>query len=492
MQLLERIFHIKARGGNIKSEIIGGLVTFVSMCYILPVNAAILGDAGMNPQGVFMMTALLSFAVTWIMGLVANYPIVLSAGMGLNAFLSYTVCQSLGFSWQEAMVLLTIAGLLFFVLSLTPVRRIIIEAIPKDLKLIISAALGAFICFVGLKGSGIIASSPSTFVSLNSFVDPAVLIAILAVLLCFGLLFVPNKLVRGLAIPIAIAFSAIVGVIASEILIGTGCLQEVNGAWVYANFVEAINGQATLLPIFPTHMGAKFADFSGVSDVVFFGAFGSEPFNFGEALGKIFTNPASYIAIFSLVFVHLFDTTATLLAVGKDAGMMDAEGKMQNYQRAVLADATGALVCGPLGTSTLTSFAESNVGVSLGAKTGLAACVAGFMFLLSAFIYPVFSVFTAGSVTAPALVAVGAMIFANNLKEIEWKNPIVAFTAFLTIVFALLTYSIADGIGLGLIFYIVMMLFAGKAKEIRIPIYIIGGFFLLSYLLSSLLKILVS
>lgn len=163
---------------------------------------------------------------------------------------------------------------------------------------------------------------------------------------------------------------------------------------------------------------------------------------------------------------------------------------MKNYQRAVLADATGALICGPLGTSTVTSFAESSVGVNLGARTGMAAFVAALMFLLSAFIYPVFAVFTAGSVTAPALVCVGALIFVNNLKDIEWKDPIIGFTAFMTVIFSLLTYSIAKGIGLGLLVYVVMMLFAGKGKEVRLPIYIIGGLFLLAFVLEAVLLIL--
>ena len=194
--------------------------------------------------------------------------------------------------------------------------------------------------------------------------------------------------------------------------------------------------------------------------------------------------------MFSMMFVNLFDTTATLLAVGKNTGIINEKGEMQNYRKAVLADATGALICAPLGTSTVTSFAESNVGVSMGAKTGLAAVVSALMFLLSAFIFPVFSIFTAGSVTAAALVCVGCMIFVGNIKDVNLKDPIAAFTAIITVLFSLLCYSIANGIGIGLICYIVMMLFARRAKEIKLPIYIIGGLFIVAFTANTIMQFL--
>lgn len=486
MNFIDSFFHVKQRGGNLKNEIIGGLITFIAMCYILPVNSSILADAGMSKAGVFIMTALLSFAVTLIMGLVANYPISLSSGMGLNAFLAYTLCGTLGFTWQEAMILLTIAGVIFFILSLTPVRKIIIESIPRDIKFIISAALGAFICFVGLRNSGVIKAG-STLVELNTFIDPAVLVSFISIMLCLGLLFSKNKIIKSLAIPIAIFFSAVVGIIISEIMIASKALISTEGSFLYS--FAPLKDLATKLPIFPTHTNVKFMDFSGVKEVFLFGAFSTSKFDFSKSLLKVISNPASYVAIFSLIFVNLFDTTATLLAVGRDVGIINRDGKMENYQRAVLADASGALICGPLGTSTVTSFAESGVGVSLGAKTGLASVVSAFMFLLSIFIYPIFSIFTAGSVTAPALVCVGAMIFVNNLKDIDWKDKIVGFTAFITIIFALLTYSIANGIGIGLISYTIMKLFARKGKEIQMPIYIISLLFLISFALSAILSI---
>ncbi len=489
-KLIEKIFHVKAKGSTIKSEIIGGLITFIAMCYILPVNASILSDMGMNSLGVFAMTALVGAAVTFIMGFVANYPVVLSAGMGLNAYLAYTLAASSGYSWQQCMILLTISGLIFFVFSLTPVRRIIIESIPKDLKLIISSALGAFICFVGLKNAGVIAADGGTLVALGNLLNPSTIIALVSIILCFGLLFCKKKMVSTLAIPICILFAAIVGVITSSLMIHFGGLAQTNGVWSYTS--ENLAALPVNLPIAPWLNENVSWGMSGVKDVLFFGLLDSSygGTEFGQDLITVLKNPTSYVAIFSLMFVNLFDTTATLLAVGRNTGIIDENGKMNNYQKAVLADAVGAGICGPLGTSTVTSFAESNVGVEMGAKTGLAAVVAGFMFLLSAFIYPVFSIFTAGSVTAPALVCVGAMIFAGNFKDINFKDKIVTFTGFVTVIFSLLAYSIATGIGIGLIIYAIMMIFAGRRKEISTPIYVITGLFILSFILTAVMPLL--
>ncbi len=489
-KILEKFFHVSEKGSSIKNEVIGGLITFIAMCYILPVNASILSAMGMNTMGVFAMTALVGALVTFIMGFVANYPVVLSAGMGLNAYLAYTIAGSAGFTWQQCMILLTISGILFFVFSLTPVRKIIIESIPKDLQLIISSALGAFICFVGLKNSGVIVQDGGTLVTLGSLLNPSTLIAIVSIILCFGMMFSKNKILSTLAIPICILFAAIAGVIVSSIMISNGNLDYVAGSWIYKS--ETLQNMAVKLPIAPWLEKDMQWGMSGVKDVLFFGLLDSNYSgqDFQSDIVKVFSNPTSYVAIFSLMFVNLFDTTATLLAVGRNTGIINEEGKMQNYQKAVLADAVGAAVCGPLGTSTVTSFAESNIGVEMGAKTGLAAVVAGLMFLLSGFIYPVFSIFTAGSVTAPALVCVGAMIFVGNFKDINFSDRVVAFTGFIMVIFSLLTYSIASGIGIGLIAYVVMMLFSKRRKEICLPIYIITLFFILSFALSAILPLL--
>ena len=486
-KFLDKFFHISEKKSSIKTEIIAGLVTFIAMCYILPVNASILSDPNgmaMNSFGVFAITALLGAFVTFIMGFVANYPVVLSAGMGLNAYLSYTICSASGYTWQQGMILLTISGLIFFVFSLTPVRKIIIESIPKNLKYIISSALGAFICLVGLVNSGIIVNG-ATIVELGSLLNPSTLIALVSVILCFALTVSKNKIVSTLAIPICIVVAATAGLITSTIMINNGSIVQDNGTWVYTS--ELLSKFNCKLPIAPWLDSSVKWGINGVDQVFAYGLFTDtyDGKQFGADLVKVLTNPTSYVAIFSLMFVNLFDTTATLLAVGRNSGIIDENGKMQNYQKAVLADAVGAAICAPLGTSTVTSFAESNVGV----RTGLAAVVAGFMFLLSAFIYPVFSIFTAGSVTAPALICVGAMIFIGSFKDIDFSDRIVSFTGFITIIFSILAYSISSGIGIGIICYVVMMLIAKRGKEIGTPIYVIAGLFIFSFVLTAIMPI---
>lgn len=475
------MFHLKERKTNVKTEIIAGLITFIAMCYILPVNTSILGDMGMDKGGVFAMTALMSCAVTLIMALVANYPVVLSAGMGLNAYLAFTLGASLGFtSWQQKMILLTIAGIIFFVFSLTPVRKILLEAIPKKLQLIISLALGGFIALVGLKSSGIVASNVSTIVSLGSFTNPGVVIALIGIFVTLLFMFAKNKTLSQLAIPFGLLITAVAASVTSIILRSTGAT------------VNTITGYN--LPIMPwdPESGVSFG-LSGIDKVFMYGLFdtagGYSVEQFGNDIVSVLANPASYIAIFSLMFVNLFDTTATLLAVGTNAGIIDENGKMSNYRRAVLADATGALLCAPMGTSTLTSFAESNVGIEIGARTGLAALTAAGMFLLSSFIFPIFSIFTAGCVTAPALVSVGLLIISSSVKNLKFEERDIIFVAFITLLFTVLTYSIATGIGFGVIAYIIIYLIQGKHKEITIPLYVIAGLFIVSFVLTAVMEV---
>lgn len=492
MKFIRRLFKLEENKTNIRTEIIAGIITFIAMAYILPVNASILSDMGMSQAGVFAMTAFVTCLVTLIMGLVANYPIVLSAGMGLNAFLAYTLSSSLGFeSWQQKMILLTIAGLIFFLFSLTPIRKKIIEAIPANLRHAISAALGAFIAFVGLQGAGVIVADGATLVTLGSLADPAVVIALMSILLCLGLMFVKKPIVKRLAIPISIAFAAVLGLIVSEVLIHSGGLIETDGVWTYNTGISIIDNSAVNIPITSWHANIKFG-LSGVEDVLLYGIF-SDSYsgtNLGNDLVHIISMPTTYIAIFSLIFVNLFDTTATLIAVGDKTGIIDKNGKMKNYQKAVLADAAGALICGPLGTSTVTSFVESNVGVSYGGRTGLMAVTSATFFLLSAFIYPIFSFFTAGCITAAALVGVGLVIISGALRDFERGDLISVFTALITIIFALLSYSISTGISIGLLSYVVMMLINKKGKQITAPIYIITIFSLIATFLQAWLPML--
>jgi len=471
----KRFFHYEEKGATLSGDLIGGLVTFLAMCYILPVNSAILSATGMDARGVFASTAIVSAAVTLIMALYANAPIALSAGMGLNAFLAYTVCGSLGYSWQEAMVLLTITGIVFFVFSLTPVRRKIIAAFPKDLKCIISAGLGGFIAFVGLKGSGIIVSNSSTLVGLGSLSSPDVLLALLGLFLVFVLMHIKTKrgLLSSLAVPVTMLFVAILGLVIRESCLASGMDAETN-AWL--NALPSVD--------FSTGWGIN-----GYDKVLFYGYLDGSSSNpdFGSLLSGVFGNPASYAVMFSLIFVNLFDTTATLMAVGRDTGVTDENGDLKN-NRAVVADAAGALICAPFGTATVTSFAESTVGVKSGARTGLASVVTGLLFLLSAFIYPIFQLFTSSCVTACALLSVGALIFSSNLAEIDWREPEIGFSAFMTVLFIVLTYSLTNGIGFGLITYLLIRLARGKAKETSWILYVVGVFYLASFVVNEVVN----
>lgn len=466
MKFLNKLFGFKEKGSSITTEILAGAITFASMIYILPTNASILSAMGMDSQGVFTMTAIVSGVITIMMGLLANFPIALSAGMGLNAYITFTVSQGMGFTWQESMILLFVSGILFFILSLTPIRRIIINKIPRDLKYVISAALGAFIALVGLAGSKIV-SFESGLPNLGNLSDPAVLIPLCGVVLVLFLMLSKNKWLSKLAIPIGMIVCAIVS--------------------VSVNYGLHSGNEAELL-------GSGLSSFGGswgagnLEKVVFFGFLDGTKQDLGAMLVKIFTNPASYIAIFSLMFVNLFDTTATLVAVGRDSGLLDENGELKNATKAIMCDATGGLICAPLGTSTVTSFAESNVGVGVGGRTGLMAIVTGILFILSGFIFPVFSIFSSWSVTTPALVCIGGLIFVSNLKHIDWSNIIMGFTAFFTIMFMLFTYSISTGLGVGIILFVVMNLASGKRKDNNLVLYLIAGIFLVSFVLTEVLR----
>ena len=467
-------FRLKEKGTDIRTEIIAGLVVFIAMLYILPVNSNILSDMGMDKSGVFVSTALLTAGVTIFMGLFANYPIALSAGMGLNAYIAYTVCLTLGFSCQESMLLLFVAGILFFVLSLTPLRQKLIEAIPEGLKNAISAGLGGFILFVGLSGSGIITANSGTLVTLGTFNNLSTLLAFVGIMLVLGLNFSGNKKIARLAIPIGLLITAVIGVTASSIMIQTG------------NLEYAMNSG---LPIAPWYTSDVSFGVSGLDKVVFFGFLDSSAVNegFGTMLVKIFGNPQAYMAIFALILVNLFDTTATLVTVGKDCGLIDDKGMLINGRKAMMVDATGALICAPLGTSTVTSFAESSIGASMGAKTGLTSVTTGSMFLIAAFCFPIFSVFSYSCVTAPALVMVGILIFSGAIRRMSKDSDISLYASVLTILSMVLTYSLANGLGIGIISYVIMSIFANKKENLNPYIISIAALFVVNFALTAIM-----
>lgn len=435
--MLEKLFHLSEKGTDVKTEIIAGLTTFLAMAYILAVNPAMLSEAGMSSEGVFLATAISSAAATIIMGLLANYPVALSAGMGVNAVFTYTICLTMGVSYQGALACVFVSGVIFVLISITGIRSMIINAIPAQLKLAIGAGIGFFIAFVGLKGAGIIVSSESTYVTIGDFTDPTVLLAL------FGIIVTVILLMKGVNASVfyGMIMTAIVG-----IFLGTFGLEG--------------------MPQAPTSIISMHLDYSLIGQ-------------FSKGFHDLITHPQCWIAIFSLLFVDFFDTAGTLVAVASSAGLVDEEGNLENIDKALLSDAIGTVIGAIMGTSTVTSFVESTSGVKVGGKTGLTACVTGFLFILSIFFYPLLSAVTS-AVTAPALVVVG-ILMAQQLKGIEWDNMIYATSTFVTVIFMILGYSITNGIALGFIAYAIGMVASHKTKDVKMIVWILVVLFMIYF-----------
>lgn len=423
--MLEKIFKLKAKNTTVKTEIIAGITTFLAMAYILGVNPSILGEAGMDKHSVFIATALSAGIASIIMGVVANYPVALAPGMGVNALFTYTVCLTLGYSWQAALAAVFVSGLIFILISVTGIRKMIINSIPSQLKLAIGAGIGFFIAFVGLKNAGIIVASSSTAVALGNLKDPAVLLAIAGILITLVLLIkkVPAAVFIGMII------TAIIGII--------------------------------------LHLAGGFAGMPTLPDKVIEFNFSIHTLGaFMDGFGELFAEPLSAcMVIFSFLFVDFFDTAGTLVAVANRIGLVNEKGQLENVERALVADAVGTVAGAALGTSTVTSFVESTSGVEVGGRTGLTACTTGIMFFISMIFSPVILATVTSAVTTPALVVVG-ILMAQQLKGIDWDDLVFASCGFVTIITMILTYSIANGIAFGFFAYVIAMLASGKAKEI--------------------------
>lgn len=427
--MLEKIFKLKEKETTVKTEILAGITTFLAMAYILAVNPEMLGQTGMSVQGVFLATAISSAVATIIMGLIANYPVALSAGMGVNALFTFTICGTMGLSYQGALACVFVSGIIFLLISITGLRKMIINAIPAQLKLAIGAGIGFFIAFIGLKNAGIIVASEATFVSLGNLTEPTVILAIFGILVTILLLSrkVPAAVFYGLLI------TAVAGIIAG---------------------LCGIQGMPTL----PKAVVSADFDFSLV------GAFAS-------GMNELINHPSCLVAIFSLLFVDFFDTAGTLVAVANRANLIDDNGELENVDKALLADSIGTVFGATMGTSTVTSFVESTSGVEVGGRTGLTAITTGILFLLSVFFSPLLAAVTS-AVTAPALVVVG-ILMAQQLKGIDWDNFVYAASGFMTVLFMILAYSISDGIAIGFITYALTMVGVGKAKEVKPIVWIL-------------------
>lgn len=451
--MLENLFKLKENHTSVKTEVIAGITTFMTMAYILAVNPSVLSAAGMDPTAVLLATCIASFIGTLCMGLTANLPFVLSAGMGLNAYLAYTVVGVMGYHWQVALLAVFVEGLIFIVLSLTNVREAIFDAIPLNLKKGVSVGIGIFIAFIGLQNAKLVVGNDSTLLTITDFTKDFHSAGICSLLAVIGLLITVILYIK------KVPGSILIGILATWII---GMICQVTGI-----YVPDIN--AEYYSLFPTF---EMTDFSKL----------------GETFGKCFQYDLSKVGIFnfiavvlSFLFVDLFDTLGTLVGVSTKAGMLDEEGKLPEIKPALMADAIATTSGAVLGTSTVTTFVESSSGVAAGGRTGLTAIVAGFLFLISTLFSPIFTAIPSFA-TAPALIMVGFLMF-GAISDIKFTddNMTEAVPAYLCIIAMPLFYSISEGISIGIISYVILNVACGKAKKITPLMYVLAVLFILKY-----------
>lgn len=451
---MEKLFKLKEHNTNVKTEIIAGITTFMTMSYILAVNPSILGDAGMDPNAVLLATALASFIGTLCMGFMANLPFALSAGMGLNAYLAYTVVLGQGISWQMALFAVFIEGIIFIILSLTNVREAIFNAIPLTLKKGVSVGIGLFIAFIGLQNAGLSVDS-STLVTITSFTENFHTTGICALLAIIGLLITAALHIKN------VKGSILFGIIITWII---GIICQLVGLYV----PDPAAGSYSLMP-----SGIISVDFSSLGET------------FGQCFKVDFSGTSIFnfiVVIFSFLFVDIFDTLGTLIGVATKANMLDKDGRLPGIKPALLSDAIATSAGAVLGTSTTTTFVESSAGVAVGGRTGLTALTTGVLFLLATLFSPLFTSIPSFA-TAPALIFVGFMMFetVTDLK-FDTDNLTDTIPAYLCIIAMPLFYSISEGICFGIISYVVLKLLTGKAKEVKPLMYILAILFILKYI----------
>ncbi|MCC8139348.1 MAG: NCS2 family permease [Lachnospiraceae bacterium] len=444
--MLENLFKLKENGTNVRTEVIAGVTTFMTMAYILALNPSILSASGMDANAVLMATAIASFIGTMAMALLANYPFALAPGLGLNAYFAYTVCGSMGYSWQFALLAVFVEGLIFIVLSLTNVREAIFNAIPAQLKKGVSVGIGLFVAFIGLQNGGLVVNDDSTLVAITSFVSDFNTTGISALLCIIGVFIIAVlsvKKIKG-SILIGIIATWVIGMICQAL----GIYQGASLYPVWSNFNPGAIGQT---------FGQCFnVDFSSVRILDFI------------------------VIIFAFLFVDVFDTLGTLIGVANKADMLDEEGKLPRIKPALLADAIGTTAGAICGTSTVTTFVESSSGVSEGGRTGLTAAVTGLLFLLAIFLSPIFIAIPSFA-TGSALIYVGFLMITAVI-DIDFNDITEALPAYLCLIAMPLMYSISEGIAVGVISYVVINLCSGKAKKITPLMYVLAVLFILKYI----------
>jgi len=428
--MIEKYFHLRANHTNVRTEIIAGVTTFLTMAYILVVNPSILGKAGMDVNAVFTATAVASVIATLIMAFYAKSPIAMAPGMGLNAFFAFTVVLAMGYSWQFALTAVFLEGILFILLTLLNVRELIVDAIPLSLKHAISVGIGLFIAFIGLQDAGIIVHDKSTLVTLGNLGSSPALICL------FGLV------VSGVLLALRVKGALLLGIFSSTVL---------------ALFMGDASLPHTALIQTPPSMAPTFLKFEWT---------------------HVFTADMA-IVLFTFLFVDLFDTIGTLVGVASQAKMLDNKGRFPNVNRALLADAVGTTAGAMLGTSTITAYVESAAGVAEGGRTGLTTLVVAVLFILSLFLAPLFLMVPA-SATAPVLILVGTFMM-EPVKNIPFADYTESIPAFLAMIMMPLTYSIAEGIAFGMISFVILKALTGRHKEVTLVMYVLAALFMLKF-----------
>lgn len=427
--MLEKFFKLKENGTTPRTEIIAGITTFLTMAYILAVNPNILSAAGMDPNALFTTTAIAAIIGTLVMALWAKLPFALAPGMGLNAFFAFSVVLGMGHTWQFALTAVLIEGVIFILLTAFNVREAIANAIPKSVKTAISAGIGLFIAFIGLQNAGIIVNHDATLVSLGNITSGTALLGLIGLIITSVLVV---KKVKG-DLLIGIILTALIG-----IPLG---ITQING------FISA---PPSIEPIF-----------------------------FQFEFSEIFTFDM-LIVVFTFLFVDIFDTLGTLVGVSTKAGMLDKDGKIPNAKKAFMADAIGTTAGAMLGTSTVTTYVESAAGVSEGGRTGMTALITALCFAVALFFSPIFLAIP-GAATAPALILVG-LYMLGPIKELDFSDFSETIPAFICIIAMPLAYSIAEGITLGVLSYVIINLIAGNFKKLSIGMYVLAVLFILKYI----------
>ena len=449
--MVEKLFKLKENHTTVRTEVIAGITTFMTMAYILAVNPSILSAAGMDTNAILMATALAAFIGTFAMAFLANYPFALAPGLGLNAYFAYTVCGTMGYSWKVALLAVFVEGIIFIILSITNVREAIFNAIPLTLKKGVSVGIGLFIAFIGLQNAKLVVGG-STLVTLVNFKDDFAIAGIGAILAIIGLLFTVILYIKN------VKGSILIGIFATWIL---GIICQLTG-------IYQVNPEVGYYSLIPSWAGFDL------------GAIGE---TFGQCL-KIQAGEIKIldfiVIICAFLFVDMFDTLGTLIGVANKAKMLDSQGKLPRIKQALLADAIATSAGAVLGTSTTTTFVESSAGVSEGGRTGLSSIVTGLLFLVSIFFAPVFTTIP-GFATAPALIFVG-FLMVSAVVEINFNDMTEAVPAYFCLIAMPLTYSISEGIAIGVISYVVINLICGKVKKITPLMYVLAILFVLKYM----------